>query len=334
MRAPGSFGTGAGRHGLLVAIVLALVGLVSSCSVSEDERGSAAGPGRVQGSEQAGRGAAGHDAAGRGAPAVPTPSEAPRSLLLATTTSVRDSGLLDALLPDFEQQTGIQVRVIAVGTGAALRMGREGNADVLLTHAPVAEKALLEEGVLRRRTPFMQNHFVIAGPPEDPAKVAAAESPEEALRRIARRPAPWVSRSDESGTHLREVELFEAAGLDADADWPGFVRTGSGMGASLQVAGERRAYILSDIGTFLAFRDRIGLVALSRPAESLRNVYSILQLEGARFSHPLAQEEAEALERHLLEPSVQATIAGFGQARFGRPLFTPIAAGSPPAASR
>ncbi len=259
---------------------------------------------------------------------------APRSPLLATTTSVRDSGLLDALLPGFEAQTGIRVRVVAVGTGAALRMGREGNADVLLTHAPVAEQALLDARVLRRRTPFMQNYFVIAGPPEDPAGVAEADSPEQAVQRIARHPAPWVSRSDESGTHRREAALFEAAGLGPDADWSGFVRTGSGMGASLQVAGERRAYILSDIGTFLAFRDRIGLVDLSRPAEALRNVYSILLLEGARFSHPLAQEQAEAFERYLLEPSVQATIAGFGQARFGRPLFAPIAAGSPPAEPR
>jgi len=293
------------RAALLVALLLALVGFAVGCSDSD----------------------------GEGDPAAALENAAPRSLLLATTTSVRDSGLLDALLPGFEAQTGIRVRVVAVGTGAALRMGREGNADVLLTHAPAAEQALLEAGVLRRRTPFMQNDFVIAGPPEDPAGVAAADSPEEAVQRIARQPAPWVSRSDESGTHRREVELFEAAGLKPDASWPGLVRTGSGMGASLQVAGERRAYILSDLGTFLAFRDRVGLVAHSRPAEALRNVYSILQIEGARFSHPLAQEEAEALERHLLEPAVQATIADFGQARFGRPLFTPIAGGAAPVAS-
>jgi len=294
--------------GVRAALLLALFGLAAGCSGSEGE--------------------------GEPAPASEPENAGPRSLLLATTTSVRDSGLLDALLPGFEAQTGIRVRVVAVGTGAALRMGREGNADVLLTHAPAAEQALVEAGVLRRRTPFMRNSFVIAGPPEDPAGVAEADSPEQALQRIARQPAPWVSRSDESGTHRRELELFEAAGLDPDASWPGLVRTGSGMGASLQVAGERRAYVLSDIGTFLAFQDRIGLVALSRPAESLRNVYSILQIEGARFSHSLAGEEAEALERHLLEPSVQAVIAGFGQARFGRSLFTPIAAGAPPAAPR
>jgi tungstate transport system substrate-binding protein len=295
---------------LSLALVLALVGIAVGCSGSEGEK------------------------EGRGEGGFVPEGAASRSLLLATTTSVRDSGLLDALLPGFEAQTGIRVRVVAVGTGAALRMGREGNADVLLTHAPAAEQALVEAGVLRRRTPFMQNHFVIAGPPEDPAGVAEADSPEQAVQRIARQPAPWVSRSDESGTHRREVALFEAAGLDPDASWPGLVRTGSGMGASLQVAGERRAYILSDIGTFLAFRDRIGLVALSRPAESLRNVYSILQIEGARFSHPLAREEAEAFERHLLEPSVQAMIADFGRARLGRPLFTPLPAGSSPAVPR
>jgi tungstate transport system substrate-binding protein len=253
-------------------------------------------------------------------------AEPPRSLILATTTSVRDSGLLDALLPRFTAQTGIEVRVVAVGSGAALRMGREGNADLLLTHAPEAEAALVAEGIVRRRTPFMENYFVIAGPRADPAGIEAAASPEEALQRLARAKAPWVSRADDSGTHKREVSLFRSAGLDPDRGWEGVIRTGSGMGLSLQVAGEKRAYLLSDLGTFLAFEDRIGLVVLSKPADSLRNVYSILQLDGARFGGALWSEEAEALERYLIEPSVQAEIGAFGRDRFGRALFTPIAA--------
>ena len=201
------------------------------------------------------------------------------SLILATTTSVRDSGLLDALLPNFPEQTGIEVRVIAVGTGAALRMGREGNADVLLTHAPSAEQELVDGGVVTRRTPFMQNFFVIAGPADDPADVAGSSSPVDAIRRIAAGESNWVSRADDSGTHKREKSLFEAAGIADDASWDGFDRTGSGMGLSLQVAGEHRAYILSDIGTFLAFQKRIDLVVLSKPADSLRNVYSVIQLD-------------------------------------------------------
>jgi tungstate transport system substrate-binding protein len=245
-----------------------------------------------------------------------------QSLILATTTSVRDSGLLDVLLSDFTKQSGIEVRVIAVGTGAALRMGREGNADLLLTHAPAAENELIDDGIVTRRTPIMQNFFVIAGPPEDPADVAGADSPVDAIRRIHETESAWVSRADDSGTHKREKSLFEAAGIDPDAEWSGLDRTGSGMGLSLQVAGEHRAYILSDIGTFLAFQKRIDLVVLSKPAESLRNVYSVLQLDSSKFKRPLASVEANALERFLTEPRTQAVIARFGQERFGRPLFT------------
>ena len=251
------------------------------------------------------------------------PSES-QSMILATTTSVRDSGLLDALLPAFTRSTGIQVQVIAVGTGAALRMGREGNADALLTHAPRAEQVLLEDGIARRRTPFMQNYFVIAGPRTDPAGVMNAASPEVAIQAIDKQGARWISRADDSGTHKRETSLFRAAGLDPEAKRKGLSRTGSGMGHSLQVAGERRAYILSDIGTFLAFRERVDLVALSKPAPSLRNIYSVLQLDSDRFDRPLKAEAAEAFESYLLSIEVQQQISTFGLDRFGQTLFTPL----------
>lgn len=256
---------------------------------------------------------------------LPAPAEANEpSLILATTTSVRDSGLLDALLPGFTKESGIEVRIIAVGTGAALRMGREGNADVLLTHAPSAEQKLVDDGIVIRRTPFMQNFFVIAGPPEDPADVASATSPIDAIRQIAASKSNWVSRADDSGTHKREKSLFEAAKIDADARWEGFDETGSGMGLSLQVAGEHRAYILSDIGTFLAFQKRIDLVALSKPADSLRNIYSILQLDSTRFKRPIASDAANEFERFLTNTETQTLIGHYGQKRFGRPLFTPL----------
>lgn len=247
-----------------------------------------------------------------------------RSLILATTTSVRDSGLLESLLPEFEAQTGIEVRVIAVGTGAALRMGRKGDVDLLLTHAPSAEAKLVEDGIVTRRTPFMENYFVIAGPQEDPARIATAPSPVEAIRRIANSGSRWVSRADDSGTNKREKSLFEAAGLGEGHHWPGLDRTGSGMGFSLQVAGEVRAYILSDIGTFLAFERHIDLVALSQAAESLRNIYSILQLDPSRFERPIATAAAHELERYLLAPLTQLHIGQFGRARFGRALFTAL----------
>ena len=256
---------------------------------------------------------------------MPTPAAAAdRSLILATTTSVRDSGLLEALLPAFEEQTGIEVRVIAVGTGAALRMGRAGDVDILLTHAPSAEAKLVRDGIVTRRTPFMENYFVIAGPSEDPAGISKAVSPVSAIQKIAESKSRWVSRDDDSGTHKREKSLFEAAGIDGPPQWQGFERTGSGMGLSLQVAGELRAYILSDIGTFLAFHKRIDLKALSHPAESLKNIYSILQLDPTRFARPIASSFAGELERYLLEPSTQKQIGQFGQQRFGRPLFTPL----------
>jgi tungstate transport system substrate-binding protein len=241
---------------------------------------------------------------------------------------VRDSGLLDALLPEFTQRTGIEVRVIAVGTGAALRMGRQGDADLLLTHAPGAEQELVDAGIVRRRTPFMENHFVIAGPAADPAGIKALSTPEAALQAIARTRAAWVSRADDSGTHKREVALWKAAGLSPELSWAGLLQTGSSMGLSLQVAGEKRAYILTDIGTFLTFQERVDLVALTTPSDSLRNVYSLLQLDASNFDFDLDRalkiEEAEALEDYLLSPDTQQKIGVFGQQRFGRAVFTAL----------
>lgn len=244
-------------------------------------------------------------------------------LLLATTTSVHDSGLLAALLPAFEERSGIRVRVVAVGTGAALRMGAEGDADLLLTHAPAAEEELVASGAVVSRTPLMENFFVLVGPPGDPARVRGAESPQEAYQRIAAHPAPYVSRGDDSGTHQRELALLEAAGLGAEGGWPGFATTGAGMGLTLQVAGERRAYTLSDTGTHLAFRARTGLEALSQPAPALRNVYAVLRVSPERFPR-VRGERALLLEAFLLERETQERIAGFGRERFGRPLFRPL----------
>jgi tungstate transport system substrate-binding protein len=244
-------------------------------------------------------------------------------LLLVTTTSVRDSGLLSALLPVFQAQTGIRPQVIAVGSGAALRMGSDGNADVLLTHAPDGEEALVVSGAAVSRKPVMENFFVIAGPPEDPAGVRDASSPEDAFRRIADASVRFVSRDDDSGTHRREVALLKGAGLDPDAEWPGFVRSGAGMGQTLQIAGERQAYVLSDIGTFLAFRERIGLESLSQTAPSLRNVYSVMRVNPDRID-PVRAKRAEQFEAFMLDAETQRLIADFGRERFGRSLFRPL----------
>jgi len=246
------------------------------------------------------------------------------ALLLATTTSVRDTGLLDTLLPAFQAESGIRVKPIAVGTGAALRMGAEGNVDVLLTHAPDAEAELVRSGVLIDRKPFMENFFVIVGPPKDPAGVQSAASAVEAFRRIAAAAAPYVSRGDDSGTHKRERALLRAAGLDPAGGWEGFFQTGSGMGLTLQVADERRSYTLSDIGTYLAYEQRIEIRALSNPDPELRNVYSVLRVNPARFERPIDADGALRFAAFLIREDTQATIGAFGVERFGRPLFTPL----------
>jgi tungstate transport system substrate-binding protein len=235
-------------------------------------------------------------------------------LILATTTSVRDTGLLDLLLPRFEAETGVKVKALAVGSGAALRLGAEGNADVLVTHAPEGEEELVRAGEAASREPFMENFFVLAGPPEDPAGVGQAAGAADAMRRIAAKPAPYASRGDESGTHQREQALLREAGLDPAGGWAGFVSTGSGMGQTLLVAGEKRAYVLSDVATFLAFRERTGLAALSKREPSLRNVYSVLVVKPA----------GRALAEFLLAERTQREIADFGRDRYGAPLFMPL----------
>ena len=263
-------------------------------------------------------------------PAAPAAAEEGAELILATTTSVHDSGLLDALLPLFRERTGIRVKLVAVGSGAALRMGASGDADVLVSHAPEGERELVETGELIDRRPFMENYFLLVGPPEDPAGVRDAPSAPEALRRIAAAEAPFASRADDSGTHRRELALFQEAGLDPEARWPALLRTGAGMGQTLQVAGERRAYVLSDAGTFRAFRERTGLVALSGREPSLRNEYSVLRPNPARLPEGRVRvEEARRLADFLLEPEVQARIGAFGDDGKEGPLFTPLGAGGP-----
>ena len=261
------------------------------------------------------------------ASSTPSLAEEPPSLLLATTTSVQDSGLLERLIPVFTEQTGIRVRAVAVGTGAALRMGAEGNADVLLTHAPSAEKELLSQGSVGSRVEIMQNFFVLAGPDSDPAGVRQAADISDALRRIVSSGAAFVSRGDDSGTHKREVALFLDAGLDPDERFVGLTRTGSGMGLSLQVAGQKQAYILSDMGTFLAFQQRTGLQALSGQDASLRNVYSILRVSNS-LEHPRGafgtRLDAVRGILHEVQTSTSELIASFGVATFRAfPLCTP-----------
>src|SRR5690349_20738759 len=200
-----------------------------------------------------------------------------REIILATTTSTRDAGLLDSLLPVFERQSGYQVKVIAVGSGEALELGRRGDADLVLSHAPAAERVLVDSGYFVRRRLVMHNVFLIVGPPDDPAGIRGMGSAVAALRRIDSLGAPFASRGDHSGTHLRELELWRRAGVSAPAGvW--YMESGQGMGQTLQMAEEKRAYALTDIATYLAWRDRVSLVPLVQGDPALYNVYHVLEL--------------------------------------------------------
>ena len=250
------------------------------------------------------------------------------SLTLATTTSTRDSGLLDVLVPRFEQQTGIRVKVIAVGSGQALELGRRGDADILLTHAPEAEQEFMKQGFGELRRQLMYNDFVLVGPGSDPAKIKGQKSIAVALQRIAQAHSPFVSRGDESGTHQKEQAIWKQAAVTPAGDW--YVAAGSGMAAVLRMANEKQAYTLSDRGTFLAQRQRLELVIVSEGDALLRNPYAVLLVSAAKHPH-IQRAAAHKFLEFLVSPVVQKTIGEFGVKEFGMPLFFPTAdsAGSP-----
>jgi tungstate transport system substrate-binding protein len=244
------------------------------------------------------------------------------SIILATTTSTQDSGLLDVLVPRFEKETGIEVKVIAVGTGAALRMGATGDADVLLVHAPDAEQEYVRSGDLVDGRQIMHNDFVLVGPPDDPAHVKQARPVGDAMKAIASR-GVFVSRGDDSGTHKAELSLWQAANIE-----PKSVgrreETGQGMGATLNVADQKRAYTLTDRGTYLSLRRRLSLVVLSEGDPSLRNVYHAYAVNPAR--HPKARyTEARRFIDFLVSPPIQQGIADFKRQEYGQSLFFPDA---------
>jgi tungstate transport system substrate-binding protein len=241
-------------------------------------------------------------------------------LKLATTTSTQDSGLLDVILPAFEQSSGLRVDVIAVGTGKALALGENGDVDAVLVHAPEAEEAFVRAGFGVNRREVMANDFVILGPPEDPAGVREARDIASAFVAIARAEAPFVSRGDESGTHQKEKQLWREANLQPQGAW--YVETGQGMGPTLTMADEKRAYVLADRGTYLAFKSKVDLVILYQGAPSLANPYHVIAVNPAR--HPYVHyQEAMTLIDWLVSPEAQGLIAGFRQE--GEVLFHPLA---------
>ncbi len=249
-----------------------------------------------------------------------------RFITLASTTSTVASGLYDAILPLFTRESGIAVHVIAVGTGQALRLARNGDADALLVHHPPSEQKFVADGFGVDRRAVMYNQFLIVGPRDDPAGAAGASDAAAALGRIAAKEAPFVSRADNSGTHLMELGLWRAANVDpAPGSGTWYKETGSGMGATLRMASAVGAYALTDRGTWLSYRDRGGLTAIfDRPDRTLRNQYSVIMVNPAKHPHVKTADARHFMDWLTSAPG-QAAIAAVTMA--GEKLFIPNARG-------
>ena len=253
-------------------------------------------------------------------PAAPAAPAAPANpeLILATTTSTRDSGLLDVLLPVFQEKSGYQVKMVAVGSGQALKMGEEGNADVLLVHAPAAEKELMEKGFGKERLLVMHNDFIFVGPKEDPAGVKGVSAPADVLKKIAEAKAVFVSRGDDSGTHKMELSLWKAAGVTPEGDW--YLQSGQGMGETLRIASEKAGYTLTDRATYLAQKDTLQLEILVEGDASLLNIYHVITVNPEKWPK-VNVDGAKAFADFLVAADTQRMISEFGVEKYGQPLF-------------
>ncbi len=248
--------------------------------------------------------------------------QATPKLILATTTSTQDSGLLDELVPLFEEQSGFTVQTIAVGTGAALKMAEEGNADVLLVHAPTAEMVLMEAGFGKDRMLIMHNDFVIVGPAADPAAVRSMTSAGEALSKISTAEAGFVSRGDDSGTHKKEKSLWVS--VDLTPAWDDYIESGQGMGATLIIASEKEAYTMTDRATYLAIQDNLDLEILVEGDKILLNIYHVMTVNPDLWEN-INYEAALAFAEFMTSDETQAIIREFGIDKYGQPLFFPDA---------
>ena len=246
-----------------------------------------------------------------------------KNIILATTTSTQDSGLLDVLIPMFEKETGYFVKTIAVGSGQAMAMGQKGEADVLLVHSPDAEKKFIEEGYGVNRRLVMHNDFIIVGPGADSAKIKGVKSSAEALKLIANANALFASRGDNSGTHAKEKTLWKKAGINpAGQKW--YQETGLGMGQTLSVAAEKRGYTLADRGTYLALKKNLGMNILVEGDAALLNIYHVIEVNSVKWPKANA-EGAKAFADFMLSKKTQDIIKTFGVDKFGSPLFFPDA---------
>ena len=267
------------------------------------------------------------------APATPSPTQSPTTekpaltnppLILATTTSTQDSGLLDVLIPLFEKESGYTVQTIAVGSGQAMEMGQQGNADVLLVHSPSAEKQFMTDGWGKDRDLVMHNDFIIVGPADDPAKINGL-SATDAFKAIATTQGTFVARADKSGTSTKELGIWTKAELDPATEKPAwYVETGQGMGATLTIASEKAGYTLTDRATFLANKANLKLEILVEGDKSLLNVYHVITVNPDKWPK-VNYDGATAFLKFMTEASTQAAIGKFGVDKYGQQLFIPDA---------
>jgi tungstate transport system substrate-binding protein len=298
-------------RGVPAAALLVLVAMVlSACS------GSAASP------------------APSATPVVATPAATPAptaaaspaasgDLILATTTSTQDSGLLDVLVPAFEAATACKVKTVAVGSGAALKLGEEGNADVLMVHSPAAEKTFMEGDYGVNRQLLMHNTFEIVGPPADPAGIKGMTSAKDAFTKIADAKSAFVSRGDASGTEAKELAIWKAAGITPDPAW--YIKSGQGMGPTLQIASEKKGYTLTDNATWLAMKANLDLAPMVDSGDpSLLNIYHVIQVNPDKWPKVNAAC-ATAFSEYVLSPEGQKLIGDYGVDKYGQQLFVPDA---------
>jgi tungstate transport system substrate-binding protein len=255
--------------------------------------------------------------------AVPPVPAQQKTIILATTTSTQDSGLLDVLLPVFEKKTGYFVKTIAVGSGQAMAMGQKGEADVLLVHSPEAEKKFVAEGYGIHRRLIMHNDYIIVGSSEDLAKIKGLKSSSEAFKKIASAKALFLSRGDNSGTHVKEMDIWKATGINPEGE-KRYQQTGLGMGQTLNIAAEKKGYTLADRGTYLALKKNLGLDILVEGDAILLNIYHVIEVNPARWPK-VNGVGAKVFADFMVSKETQDIIKTFGVDKFGSPLFFPDA---------
>jgi len=252
----------------------------------------------------------------------PAAAQAQKSILVSSTTSTEQSGLFGHILPVFTNKTGIAVKVVAVGTGQALDIGRRGDADVVFVHDKAAEELFVSQGFSDKRQEVMFNDFVLLGPKSDPAKIAGGKDIQVALKKIADSKATFVSRGDKSGTHAAELRYWKGAGVEVNANLPWYKETGSGMGPALNTASGMNAYILADRGTWLSFKDRGDLAILVQGDPKLFNQYGVMLVSSEKFPN-VKKADGQAFINWLVSKEGQDTIASYKVS--GEQLFFPNA---------